>query len=455
LVLSATDQTAGITFTGIPRERFSDVVGLERAKRRLGQVMRWLKDSTALAPFGIAPPRGFLLAGRPGTGKTLLAKALAGEADLPFLALSAGELQSKWAGETEERIRDLFRRAREYAPTIVFIDEIDGIGARRSADGNDTTWRQAALDQLLASMDGVVSASRPIFVLGATNNVTILDPALLRPGRFDEVIPIDLPNAAARRAFFELHLATAPREGSIGFDHLVRLTVGCTPAELDRVVREASYSAAAGGRGVIKEADLVTAARLVRFGAADEAIEVNAEERRITAYHEAGHAIAQLRLFPAEGVEFLTIVASEGGALGFLAANPDEATHTRSRGDIERNLAVLLAGRESEALVAASTTDVSTGAMSDIRKATDLAWQAVSEWGLDDDIGTVSLGEIPAVVRGDLNSRAAARVEEWLRAARARARELLEGDRKALDTLAGELLKRESLEGDEMRALGI
>ena len=450
IVMSAGDQVSEIRFAGIPTERFTSVVGLDRAKRRLAQVVAWLRDPAALARFGMNPPRGFLLAGPPGTGKTLLARALAGEANLPFLALSAGELQSKWKGESEERVRELFWRAREYAPSLVFIDEIDAIGRRREGGWEETN---PGLNQLLASMDGFVVGSRPVFVLAATNHPELLDTALLRPGRFDETIPIDLPNAAAREDFFRLRLASLVDLETVDVKRLVGPSSGLSPAELDRVVREAVYSAAAAGCETVGEADLVAALRLVRFGAVQEGMEVKPEERNLVAHHEAGHAIAQLRLFPQLPVDYLSIVPTEQGALGFLAPGQDEASHVLTRQDVEARLAVLLAGREAERLATGSQQHGTSGASSDIEAASRLAWLAVSRWGLDEEIGPLSIAVFPEDARGGLSARAMTRVEAWLAAAAQQAHTLLEADHDALERLASLLLERESLDNEDLRLL--
>ena len=451
VVVGTQDRLSAIQFAGIPKERFSAVVGLSRAKRRLQQVVQWLREPGTLAPFGITPPRGFLLAGPPGTGKTLLAKAVAGEANLPFLAVSASELQSKWVGESEKRVRELFRLAREYAPAVVFIDEIDAVGQRRADDGAGG-FRNSLLNQLLASMDGFVDGSRPVFVLAATNHRELLDPALLRPGRFDEVIPINLPNAAAREDFFRLRLRSVSVQEPVDVRKLVSLTAGLSPAELDRVVREGAYSAAAVGRATLTEDDLLAAVRLVRFGAVQEGVVVKVEERRLVAYHEAGHTIAHLCLFPEVPVDYLSIVPTEEGALGFLASAHDENTHLRTRSDVEAKLAVLLAGREAELLAAGSPDHGTSGASSDIREASRLAWLAVACWGLDEQIGPVAISAFPEEARSALSAEATARAKHWLSAASTRGRQLLEANRQQFEALAQELLEKESLDEEDIRA---
>jgi ATP-dependent metalloprotease FtsH len=448
VVYEATDQTSPIRFRGVPRETLGDVVGLRRAKRRLGQVIGWLRDPAGLRTFGVMPPRGFLLAGPPGTGKTLLARAVAGEAGLPFLSLSAGELKSKWVGESEARIRELFRKAREYAPAIVFIDEIDGIARRRSPDEMAHTY--STLNQLLACMDGFAGRDRSIFVLAATNHAEELDPAILRPGRFDEVIPVDLPDATARAALFDLRLEAAGVAGADTAD-LAAGTVGCSPAEIDRIVREAIYAASAAGRAEVTADDLDAARRLVRFGAAREDLAIAADERAATAWHEAGHAIAHTCLRHGGRVDHLTIVPTESGALGFMAPLADESRHDLTREDVRARIAVALAGREAERRCPDGPGDLGAGASSDLAHATRLAWRAVTDWGFDDEFGPVALSALPPSQAVAFADHARARVDAWLADAAALARQTLDDHADRLATLAGALLEREFLDGDELR----
>ncbi len=460
VVYDAADRSSPIRFTGVPRETLADVVGLHRAKRRLRQVIGWLHDPSRLGAFGVMPPRGFLLAGPPGTGKTLLARAVAGEADLPFLSLSAGELKSKWVGESEARIREVFRKAQEYAPAIVFIDEIDGIARTRSSQ--DMAHTTSTLNQLLASMDGFAQGDRSIFVLAATNHVESLDPAILRPGRFDEVIPIDRPDARAREELLRLRLAATGAEG-ISADHLADLaagTVGCTPAEIDRMVREAVYRASADGRAEVTAADLEAARRLVRFGAAREGMVVRPDERRATAWHEAGHALVHATLLPDHGIDHLTIVPSESGALGFLAPLADETRHDLSRAQVRARIAVALAGREAERMLGAGAGDgaasdgldtLGAGAGSDLEHATALAWRAVTAWGFDPEFGPVALAALPDGPARAFADHARARVDAWLAEAAELARETLETRRGELAKLADALLREEFLDGDGVR----
>ena len=447
VVIAAADREATIRFAGIPTERLDDVVGLERARRRLGQVLGWLANPASLEAFGARPPRGFLLAGPPGTGKTMLARALAGEAGLPFLAVSAGELQSKWVGESEARIRELFERAQSYAPAIVFIDEIDAIAGRR---GESSEHSHSVLNQLLASMDGFQASDQSVFVLAATNHAEGLDPAIRRPGRFDEVIPVERPNAGARRIFFERRLTRMRIDGEHDLERLVRATSGMTPAELDRIAREAAYAASTDGRSSLVGEDLLAAARLVRFGAEREDMPIRPDELRVTAWHEAGHAVAHLVLLPEEPVELLTIVPNERGALGFLAVQHDESRHDLTVERLRRQLAILLAGREAERVLGGDAA-VTTGAQSDLEQATKLAAAAVGTWGFDEAFGPVSLaalGSAPGV-----SPRLQRLVRRWLDEATARARALLAEHRGLHQDLVGALLERESLDASALREI--
>lgn len=446
IAVSAEDRTAAIRFSGIPDVTFADVVGLRRAKRRLSQVVAWLRDPGALGAFGMRPPRGFLLAGPPGTGKTLLARAVAGEAGLPFLALSAAELQSKWVGESEARIRELFERARDYAPSIVFLDEIDGIARART--GGEPAHQASTINQLLACMDGFGDGEQAVFVLAATNHPQALDPALVRPGRFDEVIPIDLPDAEARRALFAMRLARLGA-GALDLTAAVAGTAGCSPAQVDRIVREAVYAVSAAGRTTLEARDLEAARRLVVFGAAREDFAVREDERRATAWHEAGHALAHLLLLPDRPLDHVTIVPTESGALGFLAWRRDEDRHDLSRDEVAARIAVALAGREAERLLTGRVGGA--GAAGDLQRATSLAWSAVCAWGFDDTFGPVALEALPDAGARAFGDGARDRIAAWVRQGEADAADALVAHRDALQRLAERLLADESLDGDAIR----
>ncbi|MCX7719118.1 MAG: AAA family ATPase [Candidatus Sumerlaeaceae bacterium] len=444
------DRVATITFAGIPEDRFDDVVGLRRAKTRLANVLRWLREPDALRTFSVSPPRGYLLSGPPGTGKTLLARALAGEAGVPFLALSAGELSSKWVGESEERIRDLFSRARRYAPAIIFLDEIDAIALSRDHVANQTEFCHGPLNQLLACMDGFSKFDRPVFVLAATNHVDRLDRALLRPGRFDEIIPVDLPNASARRDFFKSRNLGDMDEQAL--DRLVRGTSGCTPAQLDRIYREACYAAALECRTAVNGNDMEHARRIVLYGAPDLDAPIDETERTLIAYHEAGHALAQHVCFPSQRHDLVTILPRENGTLGFASEEPDESKQLQTSDELRNRLIVLMAGREAERLVAGKDGGVTTGASHDLHAATRLAWYAVAVCGLDPEFGRISFSGISSLgLNGtELESNAMRRVSAWIAEAEERCRNILDHNRSRLDKLAQELVRLDSLDHEQV-----
>ena len=450
LAMSAADQTGPIRFAGVPSEGFGDVIGLDRAKQRLTQVVQWLRDDGALRAFGVQPPSGFLLAGPPGTGKTLLARALAGEAKLPFLALSAGELQSKWFGESEERIRELFDKARRYAPAIVFLDEIDAIARDRGSLEDSNGAQGRVVNQLLASMDGVTGRGRRVFVLAATNHPDSLDPAIRRPGRFDEVIPIDLPKASDRRKFFEYKLKVVHGAAGVSLDALVNGTANRSPAELDRIMREAIYKAAGEGRASVSADDLEAARRLVCFGADKQGVVVRPDDRVNTAWHEAGHAIVHMALLPHIAIDHVSIVVSERGSLGYMAWQPDEAIAERTAADVRAGIAVAMAGREGELLRPGHHGEPGAGASSDLLHATRDALVAVGRLGMDDEFGAAVFDALPAAMQTAVAEVAQRRVAAWIARGRDEARALLTQHQGALRTMAERLLEQDRIEGAEL-----
>lgn len=448
-VLRADDASATIRFAGVPTERFADLVGLDRVKSRLSDVVTWLREPQRLAAFGVSPPRGILLAGPPGTGKTSIARAFAGEAGLPFLALSASELRSMYVGDSEAKLRELYARARRYAPAIVFLDEIDSIG--RARDGGDRST--SILNELLTALDGFDRRASFVFTLAATNLPESLDPALLRPGRFDETIVLEVPSPAGRRAFFESSLSRVRTVPGLDVDALVRGTSGCTPADLDRIVREAAYRASKLDKTMIDPEDLELARRTVRYGAVKNVVErPNAEDLALTAAHEAGHALVHLLGKEGARLEHVSIRPVDG-ALGFVMRASDEGRRTISRADLQHAIAVSLAGREAELLHTGDMNRVTTGAADDFRKATRLAVRAVTESGLDDELGPICVAGLPEGMRDAAAEASVIRVRAWLLDGRERARALLERHREAWTRLSRELLQSEELSGDRVDAI--
>lgn len=457
--VSALDR-AGRGWVDLPRERLGDLAGAEQAKLRLGEVVRWLTDPGPLRELGLQVPRGILLTGPPGTGKTTLARAVAGEAEVPFFAISASEVQSKWLGESEANVRELFACARRYAPSVVFIDEIDSIGRRRSGDASaGGQWQTSLLNELLAQMDGFRQSDRPVFVLAATNRADILDPALLRPGRFDLQVEVPNPSAPARAAIFRLHLKGKPLAGDVDPEALSLRTAGLSGAEIKQVCQEAGLLALRKGARHIAQAHLQEAVTTVRMGTPSEHFALDEEARWTTAVHEAGHALAQHLLFPDELATQVTILP-RGRALGFAesASTREYVDPTAER--LRLRVRVFLAGRAAEELLLGAD-GVTTGCANDLERASALALRVVANWGLDPALGPVSLEGLrralsdggPPVGRLALEDEAVERSRTWLAEQQDAVRSLIEQHKPALEALAKALLERETLYQEDLAAL--
>jgi cell division protease FtsH len=436
----------------VPETTFDDVFGLERAKERLKDAVEMLKNPGRLAKFHETPPSGYLLAGPSGTGKTHLARAVANRAGCLFFSVSCGELESKWVGESEERIRQLFQDARQYAPSVVFIDEIDAIASRRDSKVSEHGTKM--LNQLLTCMDGFGEAKGQILVLAATNRPDALDPAIRRPGRFDEIIPIDLPGAEAREQMLRSLLAKKPCEPGImkAIPQWVSRTARLSPAQIDRVIREAVYLAVRNGCDQISVLHLEAACNLVQYGAEKRDITIREEDRRRTAWHEAGHAVANLILFPETKLDLLTIIPSEEGALGFAAYAADETRHGWSADDFRKRIVMCLAGREAEKLCPGAGNDaVNTGVSSDYEQATRWAWNYVSLFGFDDKFGVFSVAGLPESAQAALSESIQARAQELLSSCLEECRQLMQENHRSLQALADVLLAKQAIYGDEAK----
>ena len=462
-VKGAVFQDGGISFAEQPKFTFKDVFGLERAKKRLAHVVSLLKNPLTVEKMGLRPPSGFLFTGPPGTGKTFLARAFAGEADIPFFQLSAGELSSKYFGESEERIRELFSNARKFAPSIIFIDEIDSIASSRSGMGGNTNEHYAkTLNQLLTSMDGFEKDDKYVFVMAATNRMDSLDPAILRPGRFDEKILFDLPSADTLGKMF-MHFLPGLFTGE-DCRELARIkarTRGFSLAQIDLVIREAKYESLERDpeSGEVTFNDLDQACYQVKYGAKKTDLSdnwIDSDARKRTAWHEAGHALLCRLLTPEQEIDLVTIIPHESGALGFLASNLGEDSYGRSKKEIMNELVVLLAGREAERMTPnlnASEEGINTGAGSDLERATHITFVAIAQYGMDDEFGNVCLSGLPENMRSSLNSEIHQRIKAWLSTAMETARKTLEENKGALAALAEELVENDSLNGDRIKEI--
>ncbi len=439
-----------------PTTRFSDIAGYEGSKREVAEVVEYLRNPERYARAGAVGPRGVIMVGPPGTGKTLMARAVAGEAEVPFLALTGSSFVELFVGVGASRVRDLFADARKRAPSIIFIDEIDAIGQRRggSAFGSNDE-REQTLNQLLAEMDGF-DPSTGVVVMAATNRPEVLDPALLRPGRFDREVEIPLPNQAERAAILAVHAEGKHLGPDVDFERVARATPGFSGADLANLINEAAIVAIRADREVISAADIDEARDRLLLGRRDGSNALLPEEKRSVAIHEAGHALVAFLSEHADPVAKITILPA-GRALGVTEQLPVDERHLYSEGYLLDSLAVRLAGRASENLVIG---EASTGAASDLSGATGLALKMVTEWGLSPRLGPIGYGsDGPAQGGYPFAERPYAEgtqeiidqeVSRLLTEAEERARVLLSDNRATLDAVVAELLEKETISGEEL-----
>ena len=453
---------AKIFDTEHPQTTFADVAGYQAAKAEIAEVIDFLRQPERFRRAGATIPRGVLMVGPPGTGETLLARAVAGEAGVPFISTAGSSFVEMFVGVGAARVRDLFAEARKRAPAIVFVDEIDAIGQRRAGPGaiGSNDEREQTLNQLLAEMDGFDPAAG-VVVLAATNRPEILDPALLRPGRFDRQVTVPLPNQSERRAILAVHCRDKRLAGDVDLDALSRATPGFSGAELANLVNEAAIGAVRAGREILAGADFDAARDRIILGRREDSNLLLPAERRAVAVHEAGHALVAALSPNADPVERVTILPA-GQSLGVTHLLPAAERHLYSHSWLLDSLAVRLGGRAAEKLVLG---EASTGAANDLSGATDLAVKMVREYGLSDDVGPVSypLGSALYLPGGaEVSNRPYAEatqeridheVARLLRQAETRASEILADHRPALDTLTQALLEHETLDGQTVRAI--
>ena len=439
--------------------RFADVAGEDEAKENLQEIVNYLHDPKQYEEIGASMPKGILLVGPPGTGKTMLAKAVAGESNVPFFSISGSEFVEMFVGMGASKVRDLFKQAKEKAPCIVFIDEIDAIGQKRNSGnlgGNDE--REQTLNQLLAELDGF-DPSKGVIVLGATNRPEVLDKALLRPGRFDRRITVDRPNLAGRLATLQVHTRNIRLAEDVNLDKIAQATAGCVGADLANLVNEAALRAVRKGRKAVNQNDLLAAFETVIAGSEKKGTVITQEEKRIIAYHEVGHALVAAKQKNAQPVSKITIVPHTQGTLGYTLHLPEEEKFLMSREDILAEIRTLLAGRSSEEIVCNTMT---SGAANDIERATEMARNLVARFGMCDEFDMMALGTVQSQYLDGGYSMTCAQ-ETYAAADRATiaiirqchqdARKLLEENRELLDKIAAYLLKKETITGQEMMAI--
>jgi len=438
---------------------FKDVAGQDEAKESLEEIIDFLHNPGRYTAIGAKLPKGALLVGSPGTGKTLLAKAVAGEAGVPFFSISGSGFVEMFVGVGASRVRDLFKEAAKVAPCIIFIDEIDAIGKTRDSrfgGGNDE--REQTLNQLLAEMDGF-DPSKGIIVLAATNRPEVLDKALLRPGRFDRRITVDRPNLAGRLATLQVHTRNIKLAEDVNLEKIAQATAGCVGADLANLVNEAALRAVRKGRRAVNQNDLLVSFELVIAGSEKKGTVITEQEKRIIAYHEVGHALVAAKQKNAQPVSKITIVPHTQGALGYTLHLPEEDKFLMSREDILAEIRTLLAGRSSEEVVCNTMT---SGAANDIERATEMARNLVARFGMCDEFDMVALGTVQSqyldggysmTCAQETYAAADRETIKIIRQCHKEAKEILMENRELLDKIAAYLLKKETITGQEMMAI--
>jgi cell division protease FtsH len=447
--------------SSLPKVTFDDVAGVEEAKQELTEVVDFLKSREKFQSLGARIPKGMLLIGPPGTGKTLLARAVAGEADVPFFSISGSEFVEMFVGVGASRVRDLFDQAKRNTPCIIFIDEIDAVGRHRGAGlGGGHDEREQTLNQILVEMDGF-DTNTSVIVLAATNRPDILDPALLRPGRFDRRVVLDQPDITGRTAILKVHSKGKPLADSVNLEVLAKQTAGFSGADLANLVNEAAILSARRGKKTIEMEELEESIDRVIAGPERKSRRISAKEREITAYHEAGHALVAKMLPNADPVHKISIVA-RGMSLGHTRQLPLEDRYLMTRSQFNAMIATLLAGQTAEKLI---FSEISTGAANDIKRATELARRMVTDFGMSDKLGPRSFGEKQEMVflgreiaeQKDYSEKVAQAIDEEVEAiiqnALDQAKKILTKHKKRLTHIAERLMAQETIEGDELEAV--
>ena len=448
-------------FDGRKKVMFSDVAGANEAKEELIEIVDFLKNPKKFLDIGARIPRGVLLVGAPGTGKTLLARAVAGEANVPFFYISGSEFVEMFVGVGASRVRDLFSMAKKFAPSIVFIDEIDAVGRQRGAGlGGGHDEREQTLNQILVEMDGFERETN-IIIVAATNRPDILDPALLRPGRFDRRIMIDIPDINDREAILKIHALDKPLAPEVNLRRVAERTPGFSGADLANVINEAAILTARQNKKIVEQETLYHSIEKVLLGPERRSHILSQKEKEIASYHEAGHALVAGVLPHADPVHKISVV-SRGNAAGYTLNLPIEDRHLHSKNQFLANLAVLMGGYAAEKIV---FKELTTGAASDLKKATDLARKLVTEYGMSEKLGPISLGEenemvflgrglgveknysdsVAQVIDGEITS--------FLSTAYNTAKKIISSRRKKLKEIAMRLIEKETIERDEFEAI--
>lgn len=434
--------------------RFDDVAGEDEAKESLSEIVEYLHDPSKYKDIGATMPKGILLVGPPGTGKTMLAKAVAGESNVPFFSMSGSEFVEMFVGMGASKVRDLFKQAKEKAPCIVFIDEIDAIGQKRDGrlGGNDE--REQTLNQLLTEMDGFED-NTGVVILAATNRPESLDPALTRPGRFDRRVPVELPDLKGREDILKVHAKKVKTDDNIDYGKVARMASGASGAELANIINEAALRAVRDGRKCVTQADLEESIEVVIAGYQKKNAILTDEEKKIVAYHEIGHALVAAKQTDSAPVQKITIVPRTSGALGYTMQVEEGNHYLMSKEELENKIATLTGGRAAEELIFNSS---STGASNDIEQATKIARAMITRYGMSDDFDMVAMETVTnQYLGGDTTLACSAQTQAEIdrevvalvRKQHEKALEILRENKGKLDELAGYLYEKETITGEE------
>ena len=436
--------------------KFSDVAGEDEAKESLSEIVSYLHNPQKYREIGASMPKGILLVGPPGTGKTMLAKAVAGESNVPFFSMSGSEFVEMFVGMGASKVRDLFRQAKEKAPCIVFIDEIDAIGQKRDGRLSSNDEREQTLNQLLTEMDGF-EENTGVIILAATNRPESLDPALTRPGRFDRRVPVELPDLKGREEILKVHAKKVRMESNVDFSKIARMASGASGAELANIVNEAALRAVRDGRSQVTQSDMEESIEVVIAGYQKKNAILTDTEKKVVAYHEVGHALVAAKQSNSAPVQKITIVPRTSGALGYTM-QVDEGNHYLvSKTELENKIATLTGGRAAEELVFQSS---STGASNDIEQATKLARAMITRYGMSPDFDMVALetvsnqylgGDTSLACSAETQAEIDRQVVELVRKQHQKAMKILEENRQKLDEIANYLYEKETITGEDAR----
>ena len=433
---------------------FSDVAGEDEAKENLAEIVDYLHNPEKYTQVGAAMPKGVLLVGPPGTGKTMLAKAVAGEANVPFFSMSGSEFVEMFVGMGASKVRDLFKQAKEKAPCIVFIDEIDAIGKKRDGQVGGNDEREQTLNQLLTEMDGF-EGNNGVIILAATNRPESLDPALTRPGRFDRRVPVELPDLQGREAILKVHARKIHASDDVDFHTIARMASGASGAELANIINEAALRAVRSGRTVVEEADLEESVEVVIAGYQKKNAVLSDHEKKVVSYHEIGHALVAALQTNSAPVQKITIIPRTSGALGYTMQVEQGDKYLLTKQEILNKIATFTGGRAAEEVVFG---EITTGASNDIEQATKLARAMITRYGMSEEFDMVAMetvnnqylgGDTSLACSADTQKEIDRKVVELVRKEHEKAKKLLEDNREKLDQLSNVLYEKETITGDE------